>query len=46
MKTKDEELENIKGDASAIEDIVFVDFCRDINLPDIRYYEKNHLWYL
>lgn len=45
MQARNEKLENVKRHVSAIENSVFADFCRNINVPDIGYYEKNHLWY-
>lgn len=45
MQIRDEKLGNVQRHVFVIENKVFADFCRDINVPDINYYEKNHLWY-
>ncbi|XP_028048496.1 structural maintenance of chromosomes protein 1A [Monomorium pharaonis] len=43
MQKRDEEIKNTKKHINAIKDAIFVDFCKDINVPDISYYEENNL---
>ncbi|XP_018301786.1 structural maintenance of chromosomes protein 1A-like [Mycetomoellerius zeteki] len=37
------ELDMIDGEKNALNNEIFVDFCNDINVPDISYYENNDL---
>lgn len=41
----DKEIENEKNDIDKIKNEIFMDFCKDNNLPDISYYENN-VWYV
>ncbi|XP_025156761.1 structural maintenance of chromosomes protein 1A-like isoform X2 [Harpegnathos saltator] len=43
MRARDKEIENVKRHISVVENSIFADFCKDINVPDISYY-GNHLW--
>lgn len=43
MQKRDKKTKNTEKHVNAIKDDIFVDFCKDINVPDIRYYEKN-IW--
>lgn len=43
MRVTDKEIKDAEERIDAIEIKIFHDFCRDINVPDITYYEKNNL---
>jgi len=45
MQEKDEKIKDVKKHISMIEDDIFAHFCKDINVPNINYYEKNNLRY-
>lgn len=46
MQKRDKKTKNTEKHVNAIKDDIFVDFCKDINVPDIRYYEKNNWRYV
>ncbi|TGZ53900.1 Collagen alpha-2(I) chain [Temnothorax longispinosus] len=43
IKKRVEKTKSMEKQVNAIKDKIFVDFCKDINVPDIDYYEKNNL---
>ncbi|XP_039303602.1 structural maintenance of chromosomes protein 1A isoform X2 [Solenopsis invicta] len=43
IQKRDKRIEKIKKRINAIKDVIFVDFCKDINVPNISYYEENNL---
>jgi len=45
IQKRDKKIKSLEKHINAIKDEIFVDFCRDINVPDISYYEKNNLRY-
>ncbi|XP_020277479.1 structural maintenance of chromosomes protein 1A-like [Pseudomyrmex gracilis] len=45
IQEKDEQIGELQKRVRLIENEVFADFCRDIDVPDIDYYEKNNLRY-
>lgn len=46
IEKRDRKIKSMEKQVNAIKDKIFVDFCKDINVPDIRYYEKNNLRYV
>ena len=45
MQKRNEEIKNMEKYINSIKNEIFVDFCNDINVPDVNYYEKNNLRY-
>jgi len=45
IQERDKQIKNIEKYVKTIKDKIFVNFCKDINVPDISYYEKNNLRY-
>ncbi|RLU19349.1 hypothetical protein DMN91_007906 [Ooceraea biroi] len=43
VEENDEEIGDMKRHISAVEDDIFANFCKDINVPNISYYEKTNL---
>ncbi|XP_011704616.1 PREDICTED: structural maintenance of chromosomes protein 1A-like [Wasmannia auropunctata] len=43
MQERSEKVTSVERNVNAIKNNIFVDFCNDINVPDISYYEKNNL---
>ncbi|KAG5331244.1 SMC1A protein, partial [Acromyrmex charruanus] len=43
MQKRNEEIKNVEKYINSIKNEIFVDFCNDINVPDVSYYEKNNL---
>ncbi|XP_024889323.1 structural maintenance of chromosomes protein 1A-like isoform X2 [Temnothorax curvispinosus] len=43
IKKRVEKTKSMEKQVNAIKDKIFVDFCKNINVPDIDYYEKNNL---
>lgn len=41
----EKKIKNMEKHVKAVKAKVFVEFCKDINVPDIDYYEKNNLRY-
>lgn len=46
MQKRDKQTKSLEKYVNAIKDDTFVDFCKDINVPNIRYYEQNNLRYV
>lgn len=46
MQKTNESIRSIEEHIDAIRNEIFANFCKDINIPDISYYEKNNLWYV
>lgn len=45
MQIKDEMIKNIEKNIDEIKNHIFIDFCKEVNVPNITYYEQN-LWYV
>lgn len=45
MQKKDEKIKTIEENINEIKNRIFVDFCKEVNVPNITYYEQN-LWYV
>lgn len=45
MQERNEEVKNLKICINEEKNKIFANFCNDINVPDISYYEKNNLRY-
>lgn len=45
MQKRNKEVKNLKICINEEKNKIFVNFCNDINVPDISYYEKNNLRY-
>ncbi|XP_011872803.1 PREDICTED: structural maintenance of chromosomes protein 1A-like [Vollenhovia emeryi] len=43
VQNRDKDIKNQEKHVNAIKDQIFVNFCKDINVPNISYYEKNNL---
>ncbi|KYM93308.1 Collagen alpha-2(I) chain [Atta colombica] len=43
MQKRNKEIKNMEKYINSIKNEIFVDFCNDINVPDVNYYEKNNL---
>lgn len=45
MQERDKKIKTLKNNINEIENKIFIDFCKRVNVPDIICYEKN-LWYV
>lgn len=43
MRTRDVEIQTMRGQLNSVEDDIFVDFCRQIGMTNIRQYEEREL---
>lgn len=45
MQERDKTIKTMENNINEIKNKVFVNFCKEVNVPDITYYEKS-LWYV